>query len=48
VAGDGRADLSYDERVTLDMYYIRNYSIWLDVRLLFETVGAVLRGSGAY
>ena len=43
----GRADLSYDERVTLDMYYIRNYSIWLDIRLLFETVGAVLRRVGS-
>ncbi|HHX64341.1 MAG TPA: sugar transferase [Chloroflexi bacterium] len=44
----GRADLSYDERVRLDMAYIRNCSIWMDIRLLFRTVGAVLRGVGAY
>jgi exopolysaccharide biosynthesis polyprenyl glycosylphosphotransferase len=44
----GRADLSYDERVRLDMLYIRNYSIWMDIRLLFQTIGAVLRGVGAY
>lgn len=44
----GRADLSYDERVRLDMRYIRNYSIWLDLHLLVETIPAVLRGVGAY
>jgi exopolysaccharide biosynthesis polyprenyl glycosylphosphotransferase len=44
----GRADLSYEERVRLDMYYIRNYTIWLDLKLLFNTVWAVLRGQGAY
>ncbi len=44
----GRCDLSYDERVSLDMYYIRNYSIWLDLQLLFRTIPAVVRGHGAY
>ena len=45
----GRSDLKYDERVRLDMYYIRNYSIWLDMQILFfQTVPAVLRGRGAY
>lgn len=45
----GRSDLSYDERVRLDMLYIRNYSIWLDLQILFvQTPPAVLRGSGAY
>ena len=44
----GRCDLSYDERVSLDMYYIRNYSIWLDLQLLFRTIPAVIRGHGAY
>ena len=45
---NGRADTGYDERVRLDMAYIRNYTIWLDLRLLFETVWAVLRKQGAY
>ena len=45
----GRADLSYDERVRLDMHYIRNYSIWLDLQILFvQTPPAVLSKRGAY
>ncbi len=45
----GRSDLSYDERVRLDMYYIRNYSIWLDLQILFiQTPAAVFNGRGAY
>ena len=44
----GRSELSYEDRVRLDMHYIRNYTLWLDMRVLFNTFGAVLRGSGAY
>jgi exopolysaccharide biosynthesis polyprenyl glycosylphosphotransferase len=44
----GRSDISYDERVRLDMYYIRNWSIWLDLQLLFQTIPAVLKSRGAY
>jgi lipopolysaccharide/colanic/teichoic acid biosynthesis glycosyltransferase len=44
----GRSELSYEDRVRLDMHYIRNYTIWLDIRVLFNTVGAVMRGAGAY
>ncbi len=45
----GRSDLSYQERVKLDMYYIRNYSVWLDLQILFiQTIPAVVRGRGAY
>ncbi|HRW46220.1 MAG: sugar transferase [Caldilinea sp.] len=45
----GRSDLKYDDRVRLDMYYIRNYSIWLDVQILFfQTIPAVFKGRGAY
>lgn len=44
----GRSDLSYGQRVNLDMQYIRNWSIWLDLQLLFQTVPAVIRGDGAY
>jgi len=44
----GRSDISYDERVRLDMYYIRNWSIWLDLQLLFQTIPAVIKGRGAY
>jgi len=44
----GRSDISYEERVMLDMHYIRNYSIWFDLYLLWQTVPAVLRKRGAY
>jgi exopolysaccharide biosynthesis polyprenyl glycosylphosphotransferase len=44
----GRSDISYEERVRLDMYYVRNWSLWLDFQLLFQTVPVVLRAKGAY
>ncbi len=44
----GRSDLSYEDRVRLDMHYIRNYTIWLDLQILFQTIPVVLRGKGAY
>jgi lipopolysaccharide/colanic/teichoic acid biosynthesis glycosyltransferase len=44
----GRSDLSYEERVRLDMHYIRNYSIWLDIFIIYRTIPTVLKGSGAY
>lgn len=44
----GRSDVSYDERVRLDMYYIRNWTIWLDFYLLLATIPAVLSKRGAY
>jgi exopolysaccharide biosynthesis polyprenyl glycosylphosphotransferase len=44
----GRSNVSYEERVMLDMRYIRNYSIWLDLHLLYRTIPTVLKGSGAY
>ncbi len=44
----GRSDLSYEERVMLDMHYIRNWTIWLDLQILMQTIPAVLRRRGAY
>jgi lipopolysaccharide/colanic/teichoic acid biosynthesis glycosyltransferase len=45
----GRSSLSYDERIQLDMLYIRNYSILLDAQILFvQTLPAVLSARGAY
>jgi lipopolysaccharide/colanic/teichoic acid biosynthesis glycosyltransferase len=44
----GRSDVDYEGRVRLDMHYIRNYSIWLDLHILFQTVPAVFRKQGAY
>jgi len=44
----GRADLTFDEGVLLDVYYIENWSLFLDLRILVKTVPCVLLGSGAY
>ncbi|MBM4430775.1 MAG: sugar transferase [Chloroflexi bacterium] len=44
----GRADVTYEEKVRVDMYYIRNYTIWLDLQILFQTIPAVLKREGAY
>jgi exopolysaccharide biosynthesis polyprenyl glycosylphosphotransferase len=44
----GRSDVSYEERVRMDMYYIRNWSIWLDVMLLWRSIPAILLRRGAY
>jgi lipopolysaccharide/colanic/teichoic acid biosynthesis glycosyltransferase/GT2 family glycosyltransferase len=44
----GRADLSLDERVRLELDYIEDYSLWRDLAILARTVVAVVRGQGAY
>ena len=44
----GRNNLPYHERVRLDEYYVRNWSVWLDLYILSRTVKAVLTGEGAY
>ena len=41
-----RHDPSFEKSVALDVEYIQNWSLWLDLRILFRTVGAVVRGSG--
>ena len=45
---EGRSDISFDEWMQLDMRYIDQWSLWLDIKILFKTIPAVLRGSGAY
>ena len=44
----GRGDIGLDERVRLEVAYIRNYSILKDVSILLRTVGAVFSRRGAY
>jgi lipopolysaccharide/colanic/teichoic acid biosynthesis glycosyltransferase len=44
----GRSDLSWDESVRLDLYYVDNWSLAYDLNILSRTVGVVLRGKGAY
>ena len=43
----GRSDTSYDYRVELDEYYIRHWSIWLDIYILIRTIWAVISRDGA-
>jgi lipopolysaccharide/colanic/teichoic acid biosynthesis glycosyltransferase len=43
----GRSDISYEERVTMDSSYVRNWSIWLDLVILVRTVRLVLLSVGA-
>ncbi len=44
----GRNNTTYDERVQLDAYYVRNWSPWMDVYLLLRTIRIVLFAKGAY
>jgi lipopolysaccharide/colanic/teichoic acid biosynthesis glycosyltransferase len=44
----GRADLSLEERVKLELTYIENYSILEDIKILVKTLPAVLSGRGSY
>ena len=44
----GRSNLSFDDLVRLDFYYLDNWSIWLDVSILAKTVPAVAGQRGAY
>ena len=43
----GRNSTSYEERVALDRYYVEKRTGWLDIRILFKTLGVVLSGHGA-
>ncbi len=44
----GRSDLSTSERIRLDMYYICNWSIWLDLQILFQSLLLAINGKGYY
>lgn len=44
----GRNDVSYAQRVKMDSWYVRNWSLWHDIAILFKTVPALLKRQGAY
>ena len=44
----GRSDAEYHDRISFDTYYLQNWSIWLDLWILYQTTGVVLFGKGAY
>jgi len=43
----GRSELSFDERIELELFYAQNWTFWLDLKILFKTIGVVLRKRGA-
>ena len=45
---NGRSDLSWDESIRFDLYYVENWSVMSDLMILWRTGRAVLRASGAY
>jgi exopolysaccharide biosynthesis polyprenyl glycosylphosphotransferase len=44
----GRSDLTWEESLRLDLWYVDNWSLALDLQIIFRTARAVLRGTGAY
>jgi len=44
----GRSDVSYAERVRMDSWYVRNWSLWNDIAILFKTLPALVGKTGAY
>ena len=44
----GRNDVGYEQRVYLDTWYVKNWSLWYDIAILFKTLRVVLQRDGAY
>ena len=44
----GRSDIDFERWMQLDVQYVRNRSLWLDLKILLQTIPAVLTGRGAY
>ena len=44
----GRQEVPFEERVQMDLFYVQNWSFWLEFRILLRTPLVVLRGTGAY
>lgn len=43
----GRSELSFDERIELELFYAQNWTFWLDIKILIKTVLVVIKRSGA-
>jgi len=44
----GRGELDMDERLALELDYIKNYSVWADLTIIFRTIPAMISGKGAF
>lgn len=47
-ATSGRSDMEYEERAQMEAWYVHNWSLWLDISILFKTIASVFRMKGAY
>ena len=45
---NGRSDTTYEQRVEMDSWYVRNWSVWIDMVYLLKTFKVVLERKGAY
>ena len=43
----GRSNLPFEERIELELFYARNWSFWMDIKILFKTIAVVFRRTGA-
>ncbi len=43
----GRSELSFDDRIELELFYAQNWSFWLDIKILFKTALVVVQRKGA-
>jgi lipopolysaccharide/colanic/teichoic acid biosynthesis glycosyltransferase len=44
----GRSELSFEDMVKLDLFYIETWSLWLDLKIILKTVPTVISAKGAY
>jgi undecaprenyl-phosphate galactose phosphotransferase len=44
----GRCDVNYPERVQMDVQYVEQWSLWMELKILFKTVFVILHSKGAY
>ncbi len=44
----GRSELSFDDMVKLDIFYVEHWSMWLDIKIILKTIPAILSSKGAY
>jgi len=45
---NGRSDIPWEEAVRLDLYYVENWSPWMDLMIVWRTLGVIVTGSGGY
>lgn len=46
-AANGRSNVTYEERMAMELYYVDHRSLWLDLKIFVKTIGSVLTGRGA-